>query len=436
MGCVSEKYHRNGILLRMNVLLSAYACMPNAGSEPGYGWNWATHLAERELNVTVLTRVEGREEIQAYLRSHPRTNVTFEYVTVPTGLFKPGTGMHYALWQWLAVGVAKTLHRKRAFDVVHHVTYNSIHVPTQLWRLGVPTVFGPVGGGQTAPPSMLGYFGASKGSEQRRTLLTRALRYSPLHRRWLSKMSTVLASNTDTLALAKEMGRSDATLAFDVGIPKESLASQSHAFTPEGSPVRILWVARMLPRKALPLALDALAQVRHPSTLTIIGSGLADETVKRLITERGLTDRVHWSGRRLPLAEVQAAYLKHDALLFTSVRDTCGVQMLEAMAAGLPVITLDLHGAGDIVSADTGIKVPVSTPDEVIRALAAAVDRFAAMSEEQKTAMSIACQEFARANTWTCRATSAEILYAELVGTKSDKTNSTCINQQSLPTVA
>jgi glycosyltransferase involved in cell wall biosynthesis len=420
----------------MNVLLSAYACVPNSGSEPGNGWNWATHLAERGINVTALTRVENREEIEAYLLGHPKTNVTFEYVTVPTRLFKPCTKMHYALWQGFAVKVAKTLHHKRAFDVVHHVTYNSIHVPTQLWRLGVPTVFGPVGGGQTAPPSMLRYLGSSRGSEERRTLLTRALRYSPLHRRWLSKMSAILASNTDTLALVREMGRSDVTLAFDVGVPKESLASEPRTFPAEGSPVRILWVARMLPRKALPLALDALAQVRHPSTLTIVGSGLKEETVTRMIAERGLTDRVYWSGQRLPLAEVQATYLEHDALLFTSVRDTSGVQLLEAMAAGLPVITLDLHGAADIVSEDTGIKVPISTPDEVIRALAAAVDRFAAMSTERKIAMSIACREFARANTWTCRAADAETLYLELVGAKPGKPASTANNPNSLCTVA
>jgi len=188
----------------------------------------------------------------------------------------------------------------------------------------------------------------------------------------------------------------------------------------------------MLPRKALPLALDAFARVRHPSTLTIVGSGLPEKTVNRMIAERGLGGRVHWSGRRLSLVEVQAAYLENDALLFTSVRDTSGVQLLEAMAAGLPVITLDLHGARDLVSADTGIKVPVSTPDEVVRGLAEAVDQFAAMSVDQKTAMSHACKDFAHANTWACRAAMAENIYKELLGTQSDDGVST-FDSQSQP---
>ena len=402
----------------MNVLLSAYACVPDWGSEPGRGWNLAMHLAERGINVTVLTDAVGRDRIEAYHRSHPKANVTFAYVTVPTTLFKHATNMHYALWQCFAVRVAKALHRQRRFHLVHHVTYGKVSVPTQLWRLGVPTVFGPIGGGQTAPPSMLSYFGSSRGSEVRRTLLTKALRYSPFHRRWLGKMSTIYVSNSDTLKLVKRLGRSDATLKFEAGVPPEYLASEPRAFASGASPVRLVWVARMLPHKALPLALDALAQVRHASTLTIVGDGLPEDQVQRMIAERGLSDRVHWSGRRLTADEVRTAYQEHDALLFTSVRETFGVQLLEAMALGLPVITLDLHGARDLVPADAAIKVPVTTAVEVVRNLAAAVDRFASMSAEQKNAMSRAGWEFAQANTWPCHAARAEALYTELVGPK------------------
>jgi glycosyltransferase involved in cell wall biosynthesis len=192
----------------------------------------------------------------------------------------------------------------------------------------------------------------------------------------------------------------------------------------------------MLPRKALPLALDALAQMRHASTLTIVGNGLAEEQVRRMIAERGLSGRVHWSGRRLRLDEVRMAYLEHDALLFTSLRETCGVQLLEAMALGLPVITLDLHGARDMVPGDAGIKVPVSTHDKVACDLAAAVDRFASMSAEQKNAMSRAGWEFARANTWTCHAAKAEILYAELLGPTPDDSLGMHNPSQSVQTVA
>jgi glycosyltransferase involved in cell wall biosynthesis len=398
----------------VRVLLSAYACLPNAGTEPGNGWNWAVHLAERGIDVHVLTVVEGRDKIEAYRRDHPNPRIQFSYVDIPTKRFKECSGMHYALWQWCAVKVARALQKTERFDIAHHVTYGSIHVPSQLWRVGIPVVFGPVGGGQTTPSSMLMHFGEDKRSEQFRTMLTRALPYSPLHRAWLRKMSAILATNQDTLELIHSMGRSDVKLQFDAALPESFLAPQPRVFEGQPKPIRLLWVGTMHPRKALPLTLDILANVDYPSTLTIIGDGRGSETLRQMIEERGLTERVIWAGKRLPWDDVRAAYLEHDAMLFTSLRDSCACQLLESMALGLPVITLDLHGARNLVPDAAGIKVPLSA-DEVVRDVAMAVVRYAKLSGAERTAMSIAGWEFARSMTWNVRAAEAEQLYRKIL---------------------
>lgn len=407
--------------LAMNVLLSAYACKPDSGSEPGNGWNWALHLAERGMRVTVLTRREGQAAIEASLRKHPNPNLSVAYVTVPGNLFRTGSGIHYFVWQFCAVRVARSLHRKNQFDVAHHVTYTSIHVPTQLWRLGIPTIFGPVGGGQTAPPAMLSYFGSARWQERARTLLTASLRYSLFHRRWLSRMSTLYAANSATLAIMHKLGRPDARLQFDISITPDCIAEEPRAFAEENKPLRVIWVGRLLPRKALPLALDAFAQVRQPALLTIVGSGLPEETVRQMVRSRGLEGRVAWAGRRLTLGEVYAAYQQHDILFFTSLRDTSGLQIIEAMARGLPVVTLDLHGASDVVSDATGIKVPVTDPAGVARDLAAAIDRFALKTPEEKAEMSRNAWEFAKCYTWASRAASTESLYRGILGRPATK---------------
>ena len=49
----------------MRILLSAYACRPNAGSEPGVGWNWATHLAARGMEVHVLVAKRNQGPVEA-----------------------------------------------------------------------------------------------------------------------------------------------------------------------------------------------------------------------------------------------------------------------------------------------------------------------------------------------------------------------------------
>ncbi len=399
----------------MRVLLSAYACLPNAGTEPGNGWNWAIHLAERGMKVHVLTVVEGRDRIEEYRRDHPNPNIQFTYVNIPIRRFKECSGMHYALWQWCAVKAAKALQKVERFDVVHHVTYGSIHVPSQLWRVGVPVVFGPVGGGQTAPSSMLRHFGVAKRSERFRTILTKALPYSPFHRVWMGKMSAILATNRDTLELIHSMGRPDASLQFDAALPESFLAPSPRHFGDSPKPLRLLWVGTMHPRKALPLTLDILTRVSYPSTLTIIGNGIEAEVLRKMIEDRGLTERVIWAGKRLPWADVREAYLKHDAMLFTSLRDSCACQLLESMALGLPVITLDLHGARDLVPDAAGIKVSLSTPSKVIEDVASAVEGYANLPGTERTKMSVAGWEFAHKMTWNIRAEEAEELYGKVI---------------------
>lgn len=401
----------------MRVLLGAYGCMPNAGSEPGVGWGWASHLAARGLDVTVLTKVEARDGIERYRKDHP--DPALEMVYVPVERARSGSALHYAMWHRNAARVGRELHRARPFDVAHHVSFTSVHVPTQLWRVGVPTIFGPVGGGQTAPEGLLRYLGAGRRSERVRTLLTRALPLSPWHRGAMRRMSAVLGANAATLALVRAMGRADVRPMFDIALPESFYATGPRSFAEEeaaAGTARLLWVGRVLPRKGLPLALDALQAAASGATLTIMGEAANPDAVRRMIAERGLAERVTWAGHRLPWEAVRAAYLEHDALLFTSLRETCGAQLLEAMALGLPVITLDLHGAHDLVPAEAGFKVAVTDGRTVAQDVAAAIDRLAGSGAAERAAMSAAGWTFARRNTWTERAAQGEALYREILG--------------------
>ena len=397
----------------MNILLSAFACLPNYGTEPGNGWNWSTHLAEAGHEVHVLTRALNREKIEGFLHNHPLPNVHFVYVDVPfTQMFKDHYGAaYYIAWQTCAPWHARKLLKTTTIDLIHHVTFGSIKVPSQLWRLKLPIVFGPVGGGQTSPDSMIEYFGKSGWKERLRTLTTRALPLSPFHRYWLRKMTIVLATNRDTIDIFHRLGRPDAQMTFDAALPEWFLGSGPRAFAAAKKPLKLLWVGRLLPRKAISLTLDILARVEPPSTLTIIGDGLEQPVVQDMIRVRGLEDRVFWKPGRVPWTEVRQEYDKHDALLFTSLRDSCAAQLLEAMAMGLPVITLGIHGGLDLVPDEAGFKIPVHSKEQVIRDVAAAVTTYAAMSPQARTQMSAAGWSFAKTQTWRHRVACAETIY-------------------------
>jgi glycosyltransferase involved in cell wall biosynthesis len=399
----------------MRLLLSAYACRPNGGSEPGCGWNWAIHLAARGIEVHVLVAKRNQEAIEAGLRANAIPNLHFTYVPVPYEWAKKNEALHYVFWQVAALKAARELARRFEFQVAHHVTYASVHVPSQLWRLGIPVVFGPVGGGQTAPVSMLPYFGAEKSRERRRSSVTEALRFSPLHRHWLRRMSFVLAANRDTLNVVRALGCRNASLMCDTAISLDYFAEEPRSFEGPGRALRLLWVGRMLTRKALPLALDALKEVQGNVTLTIAGDGMDSQTVHQMIRDRNLHHRIFWKGSRLTETELRTAYAEHDAMLFTSLRDSFGSQVLEAMAMGVPIITLDLHGAHDWVPDDASFKVAVGSSTETVQNLASAIEEYALLSPAKKNQMSKHAWSFARTQSWPARAEFCERLYEEVL---------------------
>ncbi len=277
----------------LRLLLSAYACAPDYGTEPGNGWNWAVHLAGRGLDVHVLAEAGAQPAIEAHLRTHPELPIRFTFVRARPRSLCRSSGLRYLLWQYAAVRAARARHREQPFDLVHHGTFGSIHIPTQLWRLDIPTVFGPVGGGNTAPPALLHYFGSAARRERLRSLSVRLLPFSPLHRRAYRRVDGLLGTNLETLRVFGAMGRPDARLFLDTGLPENFFAAAPRTFQgSEEGPLRILWVGRLLPRKGLCLTLDILARVRVPFTLTILGDGMAEAAVRAAIRERGIQHSV------------------------------------------------------------------------------------------------------------------------------------------------
>ena len=162
----------------------------------------------------------------------------------------------------------------------------------------------------------------------------------------------------------------------DVGITR--ITDISRPLRSAQEPLRILWSGVMQLRKALPLLIDALAQMPRdvPYCLRVLGKGKYLESWRRLARRRGIDRRIEWLGW-LPHEQALRQYAWADVFAFTSLRNTTGTVIAEALAAGLPVVCLDHQGAHDVVTEDCGIKIPVTTPREVIGGLREAFVRLA-----------------------------------------------------------
>lgn len=394
------------------VLLSAYACSPIRGSEPGVGWSWATHLAQKGYEVWCLTNVEDKDVVIAAQKQLGLQNLHLVFVELPFNLDKmlldassKTIYLHYYLWRRKAARVASRMHKALHFDIAHHVTFGSFQQGSFLWKLkNVKMIFGPVGGGQEALPQFKEYFGPAWKIERIRSWISKfSIRFSSDLKNTVSQADHILVTNEDTANLVKKVKPGLAVsvhMELDNAVPY-SMQNIQYIERKPRQQLHLLWVGRMLPRKGLNLILHALSLVSEhvDYKLTVVGGGEQYKLVDGWIEQYGLNrNRLRILGQ-IPFSEVVRYYEEADVFIFCSLRDSCGAQINEALAFGLPVITLDMHGASLAVRPDCGIKIKPTTKENTAADIAKAITRFYEEPEFRKQC-SLNAYNYAKGNTW------------------------------------
>jgi glycosyltransferase involved in cell wall biosynthesis len=141
-------------------------------------------------------------------------------------------------------------------------------------------------------------------------------------------------------------------------------------------PLNILWAGRLQPWKGLPLLLRALAELpaERRYRLRLMGEGPCLSRWQRLGRRLGISQNIEWIGWP-EYAEQLPQYDWADVFAFTSLRDTSGTGLLEALAAGAPIVGLNHQGAADIMTESCAIRVDVSSPARAIAGFRDAIAR-------------------------------------------------------------
>jgi len=110
-------------------------------------------------------------------------------------------------------------------------------------------------------------------------------------------------------------------------------------------------IGRLAPEKNLEFVARAVAQFikKEPKAHFLIGgTGPAEESIKQIMAQEGLEDRLHLAGM-LKGKELVNAYHAMDVFVFASQSETQGLVVTEAMAAGIPVVAVDAPGVREVV---------------------------------------------------------------------------------------
>ena len=334
---------------RPRALVVAYSCEPGLGSEPGTGWG-VVHALMELAACTVLVGEEHIAGIRRWTREHP--DVDARFVPVPEVRWARFTRWHrlprfisYLAWIRLARRAARRLHREHAFDVAFHATMSVYWLPSPADGLGVPTVWGPVGGAVAAPRSLLRLLGWRGVLGQTLDLVgVRAMELLPATRRTWRRAAVHLLNNEETLRRLPPRLRSSAHILnhclFADLAPPTRRGLQREGF--------LLFPSVLEPRKGPELAIRALPHAGESARLVFAHEGPEQVRLQHLARRLGVADRIEFRGR-IPRTELFTLLTEAAAVVFAGLYEEGGMALTEAMLFGSPIVVL-AHGGAETIA--------------------------------------------------------------------------------------
>lgn len=316
----------------------------------------------------------------------------------------------YTLWQFGLVSFARRLHATYQFDLAMHITYSVFRHPSFLGLLGIPFIFGPLGGGEDAPWRLKQSIkGRERLKEMLRSVLNRLAQFDPSLWIAYARATVILVSTPHTRKVLPFPFRERAIVYPNLGMdaPESAQVRQREA----NEHLRVLFVGRLLGWKGAHLAIRAFAQARAQGldvAFTLVGRGPFGAELHRLANDLGVESQIEWI-EDVPHEDMPALMQTHHCFLFPSLHDSGGTVVLEAQANGLPVICLDLGGPASLVCADSALVIATDGRDEteVVKALRDALMTLC-HDEPRRHAMGMAAARHVRENmNWEKRVSGA-----------------------------
>lgn len=351
---------------KKKILLSAYACEPNKGSEPGVGWNWAIQLSKMGHNVTIVTRRNNKKMIEENLNEFiPLKKENFYYFDLPNIIQKikkkiPG-GIHfyYYLWQYFIYKKLKKESFINEIEIIHHITFGVFRIPSFLWKFNKKFIFGPVGGYELMPKGIFKELSLTNMVIESLRILSNFffIKFDKNLKKCVENSNFFFVKSTETKKNLKKIYNKKIIQKFEIGTGTNFYFKRKKH---NKSRIKILYVGRLLYWKGVDILIDAfnLAIKKNVGlTLTICGKGEEIKRLKKKSYELKINNKTKFITSKN--SKIRKIYNSHDLLVFPSSHDSSGNVLLEALSSSMPVICLDTGGPADIINDTCGIKIPV-----------------------------------------------------------------------------
>lgn len=363
----------------LKILINAYACSPDMGSEPGMAWNWVSNLA-KYCELFIITEGEFRSKIEAVVPTMEQgKNMHFYYNPVSEEIRKMCWNQgdwrfykHYREWQWKTYLKAKDICEKEHIDCLHQLNMIGFREPGYLWKLSkernIPFVWGPVDAKDKFPVAYL------QGASMKAQLFVRLknfltvyqLKHSTRVRNAAKQAAVIFSASSNSKTSFAKYFNIDSPLLNETGCYVQELPLIDKS---EKNDFDVLWVGKMDFRKQLGLALQSVASAHNEKIkLHVVGGGSSEPYVK-MAEGLGIAKQCIWHGA-VSHDEVQQMMQHSDVFFFSSVAEGTPHVVLEAIANNLPVVCFNTCGQGDVVNEKVGRKISLSNPLHSVREFA------------------------------------------------------------------
>lgn len=356
----------------LSILINAYACSPDIGSEPGMAWNWCANLANY-CELHIITEGEFRDKIEAIVPTLPQgRNMHFYYNPVSDEVRRMCWNQgdwrfykHYRVWQYRTCEMALNIMKVHHIDVLHQLNMIGFREPGYLWQIEkIPFLWGPVDAKEKFPVAYLQGAGFKQQLFMRlKNFLTGLqLKYSLRVRKVAKRASIVVSASSESQKSFKKFFGIDSPLLNETGCYLQTYNLRDKS---QKKRLDLLWVGKLDFRKQLTLAIRAIAQMNNSSVVLHIVGGGDTLFYQQLAESLGIAAQCVWHGA-VTHDEVQVLMQQADVFFFTSVAEGTPHVVLEAIGNNLPVVCFDVCGHGDSVNETIGRKIALSNPTQSV----------------------------------------------------------------------
>ena len=413
------------------ILISAYAINPFKGSEDGTGWNWINQIA-RYNKVIAITRENNLPPTRKFMEENPEPHhkniqlIGFDLPKWARFWKRGGLGVlpYYYLWQRSLPAFIRK--QELYFDLAHGFNFHNDWLPTFLWKLEKPTIWGPIGHHPAIPTGfILPVYGwkAWIADQFKWWIKLFFWRYSGQLRQAIEHSQAVLALHSATEEV--------------LHIPEDrfhllpAIGTHNTTWTPavQGSTFEILSIGRFVPLKGFDLCLKSFARFYHALNplkqqgvkLTIVGKGPLAPFLKDMTQQLNVSEVVRFV-EWMPNDQLKELYSATDVFLFPS-HEGAGMVVPEAFSYGIPVVCLKNCGPGESVTEQSGIRVPYGEYEQTIAGLATGLRRLYDNTELHEQLSLGARRRFENWFDWEVKGQILNEIY-ELIDEKKDSSRS------------